>query len=75
MDTGKGFHTVLWLRGYRDGLANTWAKNIEHHEAYDVYRSGHLEGAKERIAKQAIKHPKPANAVARIKENNETFGG
>lgn len=73
MNSHKGFNSVYWLRGYRDGLASIWNKSLEENP---VYLSGHLEGVKDRTKTPVRKPRRSVHAmVDRIKENNETSGG
>lgn len=76
MTNSPGFHTVIWLAGYKDGSKNVWQARYAGHAHEAAYKSGHLEGVKDRLKHDEIKHaPKPARAVERIREDREIFGG
>jgi hypothetical protein len=70
-----GFHTVIWLAGYKDGLKNIHQERYVGHDHEAAYKSGHLEGIKDRLKHETPVAPRPADVVARIREQREVLGG
>lgn len=75
MTNSPGFHTVIWLAGYKDGSKNVWQDRYIGHQHESIYKSGHLEGVKDRLKHEEKIAPRPASVVERIRENREIFGG